>query len=83
MEREHCTVWVSLHNSVELSQKRSEEATVATLKTQFLKIDSFSKKMESKVWAYIIQINELTYAFNQLRQRFEHVENLDDKSSGR
>ena len=39
--------------------------------------------MESKVWAYIIQIIELTYAFNQLRQRFEHVENLDDKSSGR
>ena len=33
IEREHETVWESIRNSVELTQKRTEEATVATLKT--------------------------------------------------
>ena len=37
-------VWGTVRNAVELVQKRAEEATVATLKTQVLNIDSFTKK---------------------------------------
>ena len=39
--------------------------------------------MESALRAYINQIKDLTYAFCYLRQWFEHIENLDNKSSGR
>ena len=44
MEREHGTVWGAIQNAVELSQKRSEEATVTTLKIQVSKIELFTKK---------------------------------------
>ena len=44
MELEHVIVWVAIRNSVELAQKRAEEATVTTLKNQVSKIDSFTKK---------------------------------------
>ena len=36
--QEHATVWKSIRNTVEMAQKRSEEAIVATLKTQVSKI---------------------------------------------
>ena len=45
IDREHRTFWVSIWNIVELDQKRTEESTVATLKTQVSKIDSFTKKI--------------------------------------
>ena len=57
-------VWVVIRNTVELVQKRSGEATVTTLKTQVLKIDSFTKKMESALRVYISPIKELAYTFS-------------------
>ena len=45
MAREHGTVWGAIRNALELDQKRAEEATVATLKTQVSKIDYFTKTM--------------------------------------
>ena len=63
---------------MEISHKRSGEATVTTLKTQVLKIDSFTRKMESAVRASISWIKDLAYAFSQLRHRIEHIENLDN-----
>ena len=61
---------------MELSQKRAEEAIVATLKTQVSKIDSFTKKIDSAVWASNSQIKELAYEFRQLLQRIKHLDNL-------
>ena len=78
MEREHGTVWGSIHNTVELAQKRAEEATVVTLKRQVLKIDYFTKKLEFSVRASISRIKELTYSFILLFQRIEHIENLEN-----
>ena len=49
MEREHGKVWGAIRNTVEPDQKRSEEATVTTLKIQVSKIYLFTKKMESTV----------------------------------
>ena len=39
--------------------------------------------MESELRASIIRIKELTYAFSQLRQRTEHLENLENERSVR
>ena len=39
--------------------------------------------MESTVRASLIQIKDVTYAFNQLRQRIENLEHLENDSSGR
>ena len=83
MEREHGTVWGSIRNTVELSQKRDEEVTVTTLKTQVYKIEPLTKKMESEIWASIIQIKDLTYAFSQLCQKIGHLYNLENERSGR
>ena len=69
MEGGHGTLWGSIRNAVELSQKRSGEVTFTTLKMQVLKMDSFTKKIKSAVRASIIRIKYLTYAFSQLRQR--------------
>ena len=44
MDQEHGIVWGENWNSLELAQKRPEEATVTTLKTQVSKIDFFTKK---------------------------------------
>ena len=71
-------VWVVIRNTVELAQKRSGEATVTTLKTQVSKIDSFTKKMESALQASFRRIKELNYAFRHLRQRIEHLYNLEN-----
>ena len=60
MEGEHGKLWGSIRSAVELSQKRAGEATVTTLKTQVSKMDSFTKKMESAVRAYISRIKYLT-----------------------
>ena len=38
--------------------------------------------MESAVQASIIRIKDTTYEFSQLRQRTEHLENLDNEVSG-
>ena len=83
MEREHGTVWGSIRNTVELSQKRDEEVTVTTLKTQVYKIEPLTKKMESEIWASIIRIKDLTYAFSQLCQKIGHIYNLENERSGR
>ena len=78
MEGQHGTVWGAIRNAVELSHKRSGEATVTTPKTQVSKIDSFTKKMDSAVGAFISRIKYLTYIFIQLHQRVEHLDNLDN-----
>ena len=58
------------------------ESTYTTLKTQVLKIDSLTKKMESAVREYIIRIKELTYAFSHLRYQIEHLEYLENERFG-
>ena len=83
MEREHGTVWVSIRNEVELAHKRACEATVTTLKNQVLKVDSFTKKIESAVWVSTRQIKELTYVFSQLRQKIERIDHLESERYGR
>ena len=83
MEREYRTVWEAIWNSVELAHKRAGEATVTTLKTQVPKIDSFTKKMESTLQASFRRIKELNYAFRHLRQRIEHLYNLENERSRR
>ena len=44
MEQEHGTVWEDIQNEVELSHKSAVKTTVTTLKTQVLKIESFTLK---------------------------------------
>ena len=44
MDREHRKVWVAIQNEVELSHKSAGKTTVTTLKTQVLKIESFTLK---------------------------------------
>ena len=44
IDQEHRILWGDIWSAVELSQKRSGEATVTTLKMQVSKIDSFTKK---------------------------------------
>ena len=67
---------------MELAQKRAEEATVFTLKTQISKIDSL-KKIHSVVHASISQIKELTYTLSQVRRRIKYLENLENERSVR
>ena len=50
LDREHGTLWGAICNSVELYQKRAQEATATTLKTQVSKIDYFNKKWSLKYW---------------------------------
>ena len=52
-DREHRIVLRAIRNAVELDQKRSEKYTVTILQIYLSKIDSFTKKMESSVWASI------------------------------
>ena len=73
MEREHMTVLRAIRNEVDMAQKREEESTVTTLKTQVSMIDSFYKKMVSALRASTNRIKELAYTFNQLRQMIRHM----------
>ena len=66
------TVWGTIQNALELAQNRAGEATV-TLNFQVLKIEEFTKTIESLVQAFIIWIKELTYVFSQLHFRVEHL----------
>ena len=81
IDQEHRILWGDIWSAVELSQKRSGEATVTTLEMQVSKIDSFTKKMESVVRASISRIQDLTYTFSQLHQRIEHLDNIYDERS--
>ena len=45
MDQEHGTFWISIQIAVEIPQKKADEAIVASLKIQFSKIGSFTKKM--------------------------------------
>ena len=53
------------------------------MKNKVSKMEFFTNKMESVVWASNSQTREPTYAFSQLRQWIKHLENLDNKRSGR
>ena len=50
---------------------------------QVLKIDSFSKKMESAVRASTSPIMDLTYTSSQLLQSIDKLENLENERYGR
>ena len=77
MEWEHGALWGAIRNAVELIQKRADEATVAALKMQVSKIDSFTQKNDTAVRSSISQIKDLTYVI-QLHQWFEHLEELEN-----
>ena len=53
------------------------------MKTQVLKIDSFTKKIEFSVRASTILVKDMNYTFSQLCQLIEHLENLENWRSGR